>query len=98
MFLHRTRGCFDWAVAKANRQQVDDLSSRADAPCRDAPDVLLQGSVRIIGVVKTGNEIHMDAVAGNARDRRTWVKLLWWILRSDDMYRDRVKLCNSHFS
>lgn len=95
MFLDRTRGCFEWAVASANGEQVPSLSSTLDDPC---PVVSSRpgSSSRVYLVPGFDNPDY----SYGASQKHLWsvpVKFLFWILRSDDMYRDRVRLCNSHF-
>jgi len=95
MFLERTQGCFTWAVANVNGQKVDPIGASLDTPCPTVTSAPPQNP-RVVLVTVPDNPDY----SYGAPQKHVWsvpVKFLWWIVRSDDMYRDRVKLCNSHF-
>ncbi|HEV2133836.1 MAG TPA: hypothetical protein VGR47_06195 [Terracidiphilus sp.] len=96
MFLERTNGCFAWAVAKANGETVKPVSEIPDSPCPP-----------VTGSSSRNNRVYLVSPADSADysygapQKHVWsvpVKIFGWIIRSDDMYRERVKLCNSHYS
>jgi hypothetical protein len=95
MFLERTQGCFTWAVATANGQQVKPLGDALDAAC----PTITSGPPRNPHVFLVTVPDNPDYSYG-APQKHVWsvpVKFLWWVMRSDDLYRERLKLCKSHF-
>jgi hypothetical protein len=97
-FLNTSQGCFQWAVAAADGQNVDDLNSTsADPSCppgvNDMPPNAQPATQTVrVFLAKVDNEPDFGYGALTTHE---------WLLPSpihpDDMYRIRVPICKAHY-
>jgi len=97
-FLNTTQTCFRWAIAAASGS-----STTAGPPCspdpsplpEPSPEALRQGSRIFPATV-----LNRPAYAYGAKQTHVWslpVHFLFWTLHADDLYRERRRLCRSHY-
>jgi hypothetical protein len=98
-FLNTSQDCFQWAVAAADGQNVDDLNNTQPTPAcptnlNDMPPNAQQATQTVrVFLAKVDNEPDFGYGALNTHE---------WLLPSrvhpDDMYQVRVPICKAHYS
>jgi hypothetical protein len=100
-FLNTSQACFEWAIAAAspNSKEHWDPANPCPRPLETlpppSPDAVRRGYRTYLAAVENRPEY-----AYGAKDKHLWslpVRILFWVVHRDDMYRDRERICNTHY-
>jgi hypothetical protein len=100
-FLNTSQACFQWAIAAAGRNSQEHGDPEHPCPPLSAPlptpspEAVKQGDRTYLATVENRPEF-----AYGAKRNHLWslpVRILFWVIHGDDMYRERERWCNTHY-